>query len=96
MMGTKFAFSTSENLTKVRARAQRLLRLGKLDKDEYRVISRKLDEVEKVPPTLTFGTPKEAKAALEKARKMERIGLINKSELGDVERAVNSIVAERT
>ena len=95
-MGTKFAFSTSENLTKVRARAQRLLRLGKLDKDEYRVISRKLDEVEKVPPTLTFGTPKEAKAALEKARKMERIGLINKSELGNVERAVNSIVAERT
>ena len=96
MMGTKFAFSTSENLTKVRARAQRLLRLGKLDKDEYRVISRKLDEVEKVPPTLTFGTPKEAKAALEKARKMERIGLISKSELGNVERAVNAIVAERT
>jgi hypothetical protein len=95
MMGTKFAFSTSENLTKVRARAKRLLRIGKLGKDEYRVIARKLDEVEKVPPTLTFGTPKEAKAALEKARKMERIGLINKSELGNVERAVNAIVAER-
>ena len=95
MMGTKFAFSTSENLTKVRARAKRLLRIGKLDKDEYRVIARKLDEVEKVPPTLTFGTPKEARAALEKARKMERIGLISKSELGNVEQAVNAIVAER-
>ena len=58
-----------------------------------------LPELSKRPLVLTLAAatvPKEAKAALEKARKMERIGLINKSELGDVERAVNSIVAERT
>lgn len=90
--GADFSFSTSENLTKVRARALRLHRAGKLDKDEYAVIARKLDEVEKVPPTLTFGTPAEARAAREKAKKMERIGLISAAELGNVERAVASLI----